>query len=815
MSARLPVGLVGFNVGGNPPLGLACLKAYAESLPELQSDVDIRLYDYSLWCAPEAVIADLQAAPPAVLGLNAMHGSLAKALKVASYTKALAPATLVVLGGIEATPIAEQVLARCAAVDLIVYGEGEETFADILRLRLGQGLLDRVAGTVVRREGKVVRNPPRPPIDLSLVPSPYLSGVLDPDQYDAVHLETYRGCVYRCEFCYEGRGFAQPRCFDLEQVLAEIGFILDRGCPTVKFYDTTFNQFRQRTLTILDFIAAKNARGHLFGAEVRMELFDRELAEACSRARCLDIETGLQSLQSATLASLQRKTAHTLFEHNLRQALQTGLNVFVHIMGGLPGDRLEDTLRAYDYVLGLGAEPCLFHTRILPGTALYERACREGFVFDREPPYDVVQHPTFSVADYRRYNHFGLARLALAPVQPLLSRLAAAGAPPASALIEAFGRELAGQPDWERLVGRYRWWEDAADPTFLLQVQSLRARLEDRLRHFVALASDSLTPQLGRVALAWCDYLLLVDRIKRCPAPDARSVPLWPGARLRTAAGVAILSSAVDLRPLISDRAADWRRIEPAAQLLLVVRTPRGTVTKAVNAAMARLVAVFAQPISLWDAIAAYGGAPLSELEPQLVTALATIVSDLYKEGVLRMENEPAQLAGSERLVLRTLGPTDLEAVLGIYRENSRFFQTLFGIDEPPIEHILSDMEDGPPGYAAHKHFLGIGLRESGELIGVADFVVDYPVAGKGCLGLLLLAERHQSAGLGTEAVALVEDWAHAAHGVHEVALGVELVNERARRFWRKCGYAPTGELFEAVALGRSHQAEWLVKHLK
>jgi RimJ/RimL family protein N-acetyltransferase len=178
------------------------------------------------------------------------------------------------------------------------------------------------------------------------------------------------------------------------------------------------------------------------------------------------------------------------------------------------------------------------------------------------------------------------------------------------------------------------------------------------------------------------------------------------------------------------------------------------------------------------------------------------------------MDSETQGLASSSRLVLRTLSAHDLDAVMSVYRENRQFFQVLAGIDEPPMEHVLADMQEGPPGFESHKHFLGLHLRENGELAGVADFVVDYPAAGKGFFGLLLLAERHQAAGLGTEAAELVERWARDSHGTREATLGVELVNERARRFWRKCGYVPTGELFETAALGKTHRAEILTKHL-
>ncbi|MCK6509551.1 GNAT family N-acetyltransferase [Myxococcota bacterium] len=178
------------------------------------------------------------------------------------------------------------------------------------------------------------------------------------------------------------------------------------------------------------------------------------------------------------------------------------------------------------------------------------------------------------------------------------------------------------------------------------------------------------------------------------------------------------------------------------------------------------------------------------------------------------MNTNKQRLPSSQRLTLRLLSTGDLDAVTAIYRDNRRFFQLIAGINEPPEEYICAEMQEGPLGYEDHKHFFGLFLRESGEMIGVADFVVNYPSAGKGIFGLLLLSEQHQSEGFGTEAVGLVEAWARESGATSEVTVGVEWVNERARRFWRKCGYRPTGESFKTTALGRTHQAEVLLKQL-
>lgn len=170
---------------------------------------------------------------------------------------------------------------------------------------------------------------------------------------------------------------------------------------------------------------------------------------------------------------------------------------------------------------------------------------------------------------------------------------------------------------------------------------------------------------------------------------------------------------------------------------------------------------------------------------------------------------------GSRRIRLRSLGAADLPDVLRVYHECPGFFLQVAGTARVPESYVREEMTGAPPGFdPAGKHFLGIHAGDDDELVGVVDFLVGYPQPGHGCLGLLLISERHRRRGLGAAAVAAVEAWAH-ARGVREATLGVELVNETALRFWRACGWIPTGELFEHEVLGRPQRAEVFRKTLR
>ena len=174
-----------------------------------------------------------------------------------------------------------------------------------------------------------------------------------------------------------------------------------------------------------------------------------------------------------------------------------------------------------------------------------------------------------------------------------------------------------------------------------------------------------------------------------------------------------------------------------------------------------------------------------------------------------------SELLQSPRLQIRRLGMTDLGEIMQVYRDCKEFFLTLVGLTKVSEEYVRDELNGVPPNFdSANKYFMGIFLNKTGQMIGVVDFLINYPEPGKGCLGLLLIRESVQSQGIGREALGIVEKWAH-NQGIHEVTLGVELVNKKAYRFWMKNAYLSTGEFFDNSTEGRVNRAEGFRKILK
>lgn len=637
MKKKLRVNLVGLNVGGNIPLGLAYLKAYAVGIPGLRNKIEITISDYDILASPEYVLNGIMAEDPALVGFNVMHGSLGTVLKVSRYLKGLKPYTKIICGGVEITPIAAEVLKKNPFIDMIVLGEGEETFAEILETIIEGEEPGRIAGTISGHEGQLVINPPREPLDMDAIPSPYLTGAINPSAYPAVHIETFRGCPYSCDYCNEGRGFKKIRTFSLDRIREELKFIMKTECRTVKFFDTTFNFDRRRTFDILKFIAENNFKKINFGAEVRMELFDGKMADMALKANMTDIETGLQSLRLATLVNNGRCNDLHKFEEHVKEAVNRGLKVLVHVMGGLPGDTLSDVYEAYDYVLSLGAIPCLFHTKVLPGTKLYERACREGYIFDSEPPYDMVHNNTFDITQFHSYNNFGMALVVITPYMPLIRCLAWNLSIPPSELVRQVGKHLKVLDDWERIICRYRWWSAVIDPAFIAYIRNNSQKWEMTLNSLVEGFKTTLSNHDYNVITSFKDYIATVEKVRKIePVPDFNpSYEVKEEDFLYLSPSQHLVEFKFNIQPLIKNPVSHIHAVEEETVHFLIVRSIKGTLTKVINQEMKTLLNIFSEGAILNNAIEKLTRRKITDLGADIRNFFKDAVENLVKDGVL------------------------------------------------------------------------------------------------------------------------------------------------------------------------------------
>jgi radical SAM superfamily enzyme YgiQ (UPF0313 family) len=395
-------------VRGNVPLAGAYLKLWAEQRgPGSDYAIDLLPAPVASSLGDQALAAEIARREPWLLGFTCYLWNIERTLWVVRELKLLRPGVRVVLGGPEVTAD-NRWLLETADYDFAVIGEGEQTFVSLLLGLLGDEMPPvPVAGLYVppptgprfRSERVPAFRTPLP--DLNRLGSPYVAGILDAADEEMMLLETTRGCVFKCKFCYYPKSYDKQYYLSREQTLAGLRHAAERNAREVFLLDPTLNQ-RRDFVDFLRLLAEGNpGRRFSYFGELRGEGVTEETARLLREANFTEVEVGLQSIEPDAMARMDRKNNLKAFERGVRAMMGQGIRVKVDLIVGLPGDTAASVRRGLHYLHdgGLFSDLQVFNLAVLPGTAFREEAGQLGLVYQPRPPYYVLQTPTLCRTD--------------------------------------------------------------------------------------------------------------------------------------------------------------------------------------------------------------------------------------------------------------------------------------------------------------------------------------------------------------------------------------------------------------------------------
>ena len=395
------------NPRANIPLAAGYLKAYAQQ-EGLLDQVSIEIMPRGVADAGgDAVIVDeIVARRPDVLGVSLYTWNSERTLHLVASARAALPDLFVIVGGPEVQRDNNWILEH-PVVDVAVLGEGEQTFAALLRMLLAEREHDAtldilrpcplcVVDGIAHRHGDEIHfTAARAGLaDLAEVPSPYLLGYLPLQPGDMALIECSRWCPYRCSFCLYGRNMGSKlgkRLFPVERVVAEVAWAREHGADAVHFVEANLNllpYFRELTASLQEI----NADGKLkLYAELRGEHLSDAAVDALVAAGLHAAEIGLQSANPEALAAVDRRTDLARWATGARRLYARGVEVFLDVILGLPADDEASVLRTLHWIDDQELGPYdIFTLQVLPGTGVREHAARWGMSYQDRPPYYVL-----------------------------------------------------------------------------------------------------------------------------------------------------------------------------------------------------------------------------------------------------------------------------------------------------------------------------------------------------------------------------------------------------------------------------------------
>jgi radical SAM superfamily enzyme YgiQ (UPF0313 family) len=385
------------------PLALLYLKAVLVEREGFDPNA-VSVLEFTGDANPESIAERVISTEPDVVGFSCYVWNVRALTAAAAIVKRRRPHTRIVLGGPEVGPIATSVLEAHPAVDVIVCSEGELPFAALVqRWREHGGVADvgDIKGIAARSAGGIVETGAAPILqDLNQLPSPHLC-LSESFEDRVVCIETQRGCVFRCNFCFYNKDLSiRNRRFDLERVKEEILFWLERDVAEIYLMDPIFNLYADRAKEICRFIAEHNRRGVPFHAEIWAEFVDDELARLMRDANFEFLEVGLQSTDEGALATVERRLKLQKFKDGIGWLKKYGLKWELQLIFGLPGETRDSFRRSLNFANVVDApELAVYPLMVLPGTELWRKAADMNLEFEPQPPYFVRSHFSMSADD--------------------------------------------------------------------------------------------------------------------------------------------------------------------------------------------------------------------------------------------------------------------------------------------------------------------------------------------------------------------------------------------------------------------------------
>jgi radical SAM superfamily enzyme YgiQ (UPF0313 family) len=301
-------------------------------------------------------------------------------------------------------------------VDVFVDGptyEGERAFLELLRRfhAAGRSIEGTLEGPIPgnhwidRRRDELVLGPEIARIQaLDDIPSPYLSGLLDPFFQTGYFpmMQIARGCPFTCSFCNSGvKSNSRVFAHSIDNVKADLLYIAERIKPetTLCFADDNFGMY-ERDVEIADYIGWLQGKFNwprYIRTTTGKNKGERIIQVLRKTNGALPMTVAVQSMNPVVLKNIKRDNIKLSTYMEIQRELDSmGMQSYGELILCLPGESRATFMKAVEDLLDAGAKRISAHQlMLLHGAELSNPEERERFQFDTR--FRVVAR---NIADY-------------------------------------------------------------------------------------------------------------------------------------------------------------------------------------------------------------------------------------------------------------------------------------------------------------------------------------------------------------------------------------------------------------------------------
>jgi anaerobic magnesium-protoporphyrin IX monomethyl ester cyclase len=310
-----------------------------------------------------------------LVAISAMTGCMNNAEKLAWIAKKYG--ITVAMGGFHPTALPEQVL-DLGCVDVVVVGEGEETFRELVL----KGPSPDVKGLVLKSNGEYVHTGLRDVImNVDSIRFPLRS--IRPERfgeksedYTIETIYTSRGCPWKCSFCANDRMHKQWRGRSAENVVGEIALIHDpKKKKLLKIWDANFLTNIQRAERICDLMIERGLTNFRITTETRSKDVIRaeRILPKLHRIGLRKVGLGIESPNPKTIELMNKQNLLDDISRSIELLRNNDISIEGYFIIGHYSENEADTLVYPKFARSLGLKNALFFAMTpYPGTKIFE-----------------------------------------------------------------------------------------------------------------------------------------------------------------------------------------------------------------------------------------------------------------------------------------------------------------------------------------------------------------------------------------------------------------------------------------------------------
>ena len=365
-------------------LAVRYLKAFTKDLP-----YESKIREFSINDREERILKEIIEEKADVVAFSTYIWNVELVSHVANLIKLVSPQTEILYGGPEVSYDSKDFMEKNIG-EYLIEGEGEKTYRDFVKYKLGLKELSDIKGLYYRKNDEIIFNGPRPLMNMDEIVFPYEE---DEDLNNKiVYYEGSRGCPFRCKYCLSSTTHG-VRFHSIERTLEELNFFIKKGVRLVKFVDRTFNCNHKYSMAIWDFLikADTNTKFHF---EISADILKEEEIELLRKAPKgrFQFEVGVQTTNDNVLKNINRFVNFSDIKEKVEELLSiNNINQHLDLIAGLPGEDYKSFVKSFNDVHSIKPEEIqLGFLKLLKGSDMRRDAYLYNMKYSPYPPYEIL-----------------------------------------------------------------------------------------------------------------------------------------------------------------------------------------------------------------------------------------------------------------------------------------------------------------------------------------------------------------------------------------------------------------------------------------